>query len=238
MTMRNRSGVWAPEDDQPLPEPPYFKKILLDLWEGLFTLVVGGLVVWFLLFTMVILGSEFLLLGLVIAAVLVAPAVAGLMVPCAKSARGGFLRLGDAARGVWRLYGRAVVLALPLVVLVAIMSLTSQIASAFPGRQELVFSLALQAGVTLTVVLAHIYIYPVLALFDTSLKQTVLLASALAVKFVWQTLLLALFGVALLAIMPVHPLAPIFVIGPWCVVATNTAWRLARRILPPDRIDK
>ena len=233
MTLKKHSGIWSQEDNQPVPEPPYVNKILLDLWEGMFPLVAGGLVLWLLINVTVMAGYVFLLLGMAVAVFVVAPTLAGLMASCAKSARGGFLRIGDAVRGIFHLYWRSVALALPLVILVGIITITVQIVTAYPDRQEMVFSLALQVGVTLTVVLAHIYLYPVLALYDTSVKKAVLLAGALAAKFVWQTIVLALLGGALLALGSLHPLVPIFVIGPWCVIAANTTWRLAQRILPP-----
>ena len=239
MTVKKHFGIWSPEDDQPLPEPPYLNKILLDLWEGMFPLLAGGLALWLQSAMMVMAGYVFLPLGMAVALFVVAPTWAGLMVSCAKSARGGFLRIGDAVRGIFHLYWRSVALALPLVVLIGIVIITVQIVNANPDRQEMVLSLALQVGVTLTIVIVHIYLYPVLALYDTSVKKAVLLAGALAARFVWQTIVLALLGGALFALLPLHPLVLIVVIGPWCVIAANTTWRLARRILPPAAgIDK
>jgi hypothetical protein len=50
-----------------------------------------------------------------------------------------------------------------------------------------------------------------------------------------------LFGAVLLAIVLVlgHLLVPLFMIGPWCIVAANATYRLARRIVPDQNaIDK
>ena len=158
MAVKKHSGIWSPEDDQPVPEPPFVKKILLDLWEGMFPLVAGGLVLWLQIVVVGMAGYVFLPLGMAVALFVVAPTLAGMMVACAKSARGGFLRIGDAARGIWHLYGRSVVLALPLVIMIGIVLITVQIVKANPDRQEMVFSLALQVGVTLTVEIGRAHV--------------------------------------------------------------------------------
>lgn len=232
------SGAWA-EDDQPLPEPTFFRKIFEDLWEGLFVLVVWGFLIWLLGLAAILIGLVSQPLGLIVAALTIAPALAGLMAACARGARGGFLRLGEAWRGTFHLYGRSVALALPLAILMALILVTRDVVAMTPGRSEMVASWALQVGVTLTVVVMHIYLYPVLALYDTSLKRTVLLAGVLAAKFIGQTLALLVFGAVLLAATLFHPLIWMLILGPWCVVTTNATYRLARRILPdPRAIDK
>ncbi len=232
------SGAWS-EDDRPPPEPTFFRKILEDLWEGLFVLVVWGFLIWLLGLAAIFIGLASRPLGLIVVALTVAPTLAGLMAACAKAARGGFLRLGEAWRGTFHLYGRSVALALPLAILMALILVTRDVVSMTPGRSEMVVSWALQLGVTLTVIVMHVYLYPVLALYDTPLKRTVLLAGVLVAKFIGQTLALLAFGAVLLAATMLHPLVWMFILGPWCVVATNTTYRLARRILPDQRaIDK
>jgi hypothetical protein len=230
--MTKHSGVWSEEDDKPLPEPTFFRQVFQDIWDGLLVLIVWGFVLWLLGLIAIYAGLVFVPLGLFVAALTVAPGLVGLMVACGKAARGGFARLGEAVRGTFRLYGRSVVLALPMAVLGSLVALTMDVVRRFPDRQEMVFSLAFQIGIVLTVAVINIYLYPVLALYDTRFKQTVLLAGGLAARFIWQTLALSIFGLVLLAATMLHPLVWLFIVGPWCVVATNATYRLARRILP------
>lgn len=238
--MIKRSGVWSEEDAKPLPEPAFLRKIFEDLWDGLFVLVVWGLLLWLLGLVALYAGLVFLPLGLLIAAFTVAPGLVGLMSVCAKSARGGFMRLGDAWHGTRRFYRRSVMLTLPLAVIGALIWITQDIVRMYPERQELALSLALQVGIALTAVVLSIYVYPVLPLYDTRPRKTMLLAGVLVTRFLWQTGLLMILGLALLAATMLHPLVWLFIVGPWCVVAANTTYRLARRILPEPEsaIDK
>ena len=229
---RRPSGIWAEEDDKPLPEPTFFRKIFEDLWEGLFVLVVWGFVLWCLGLVAIYASLVFLPLGLFVVALTVAPGLAGLMFACAKLARGGFIRLGDVWRGTFRLYWRSVVMALPLAVMGTLIWITMDIVRVHPERQEMALSLALQVGIVLTAAVLSVYVYPVLALYDTRPQKTVLLAGVLATRFIWQTLVLMILGLVLLTATMLHPLVWLFIFGPWCVVATNTTYRLARRILP------
>ena len=230
--MTKHSGVWSGEDDKPLPEPTFFRQIFQDLWDGLLVLVVWGFVLWLLGLIAIYVGLVSVPLGLFEAALTVAPGLVGLMVACGKAARGGFARLGEAVRGTFRLYGRSVMLALPMAVLGSLVVVTLDVVRQFPERQEMVFSLAFQFGIVLTAAVVNIYLYPVLALYDIRPWRAVLLAGGLAAKFIWQTLALLVFGVMLLAATMLHPLVWLFIFGPWCVVATNATYRLARRILP------
>lgn len=218
------SRGWTPEDERPLPELPFFRKVLEDLWEGYFTLVVWSLLMWVLSIPVVLFGT----LGLVILAFTVAPTLTGLLVASGKAARGGFARVGDAARGTLRLYWRSVALALPLMCLLALANFTAGVIRDFPERQEMFFAWAGQIGLGLALAVLHIYLLPVLALYETSLKRTIQVAVALAGRFVWQTLALMATALVLLALTILHPLVWIVVVGIWCVVITNAVWRMTR----------
>jgi uncharacterized membrane protein YesL len=239
---KHSPGVWSEENVETLPEPTFLRKIVGDLWESLFTLVVWGLLMLLLGLAAIWVSLVFPLLGLIMAVFTVAPALAGLMVAYGKGARGSFVRLGDAVRGTFHLYWRSVALALPLMILVGLVSLTYTFLAANPNYQELAIAGALQIGVALTFVILFIYLYPVLALYDLSLKDTLILSAALAIRNIWQTVLLLIFGVALLALMLLtegNPIFWIFLPGPWCVVVMNATYRMARRLVPDQSaIDK
>lgn len=242
-----RSSGWVSKDDRPPPEPAFLRKIGEDLWEGSLALMAWTLALWVLSFmaSFVTMLSEPLvgmlsgLLGWIVAALTLAPALAGMMAMAGNMARGGFARLGYAVRGTFRLYGRSVALALPLAIFLALVLVTANMVSVFPERRELFFAWAFQIGTTLAVVILHLYLFPILALYDPSLKQTVKLAIVLAGKYIWQTLALLTLGAVLAAVTTLLPPVWLLVPAVWCVIATNSTWRLARRLLPAsDGIDK
>ena len=239
--MTRPTSPWS-EDTEPLPEPTFFRKILSDLWESLFTLVAWGFLMLLLGLAAIGVGFVFHLLGLIVAILTISPALAGLMVAYGKGARGGFVRLGDAVRGTFHVYWRSVALALPLMIMVGLALLTYTFVAANPNYQELAIAGALQIGVALTFVILFIYLYPVLALYDLSLKNTFILSAALAIRHIWQTVLLLVFGAALLALVLLtesNPIFWIFIPGPWCVVVMNATYRMARKIVPDlSAIDK
>jgi uncharacterized membrane protein YesL len=78
----------------------------------------------------------------------------------------------------------------------------------------------------------HVYVYPILALYNTPLKQTVALAAVLIGRCLWQTLVLSVVAMVLLAATLIHPLVWLFVPGIWCVIVTNATWRMVRRVVP------
>jgi uncharacterized membrane protein YesL len=213
-----------------LPEPGFIRKIAEDLWEGSFALFVWTLALWILGVALIVVGEWSILLGLLVAALTLAPGLAGMLVVAGNLARGGFARLGDAWRGTFRLYWRSVALTLPLVLCVAVVLITADIVSAFPGRRELFIAWAFQVGLSMIALILHLYLLPILALHDTSPKQAVRLALALAGKFVWQTAALLALEVGLLAATTLHPMVWLFVPGVWCVIVTNATWRMTRRI--------
>lgn len=232
--MSQQPSGWGPEDSRPLPEPSFARKVAEDVWEGYFTLVVWALVLGLLALPLMLLADFSPALSIAGAAFTLAPGLAGLMVAAGQAARGGFARLGDAARGALRLYWRSVALALPLLVVLALFVITAGTIQAFDERQEMFISLALQAGVGLALAILHIYLLPVLALYDTSLKQTVRVSMALIGRHTWQTLaLLALGAALLLGALVSHPLvcllAGLIVPGLWSVVVMNATWRLTRQ---------
>ncbi len=229
---RNPSGLWKSHDERPLPPPPFLRQIFTDMWEGMFALLVWTLAVGVMTMPVILAGTLSVPLGMIVAAFTSAPGFASLLAPAANAARGGFARLGDAPRGLIRLYGRSVALALPLAILAALSWITSDIVRAFPGRAELSLIWALQIGSILAAAILHLYLYPILALYDTSLRQALALAAVLTGKCLWQTLLLLILGVALLAATLIHPLVWLFVPGIWCVVVTNSTFRMVRRVLP------
>ncbi len=229
---RNPPGVWKSQDERPLPPPPFLRQIFTDLWEGMFALLIWTLAVWVMTMPVILAGTLSVPLGLMVAAFTTAPGLASLLVPAANAARGGFARLADAPRGLIRLYGRSVALALPLVILAALGWTTGDIVKVFPGRAELSLIWALQVGFVAVMVTLHVYLYPIQALYNIPLKQTIALAGVLAGKHLWQTLALLVLGVALLAATLIHPLVWLFVPGIWCVVVTNATFRMVRRVLP------
>jgi len=239
MTYRRPSGVWSEEEDKPLPEPGLFRKIFSDWWEGLFTLIVWAIGLLLLCLPLLVVALMSTPIALMLAAFTLAPGLAGLMAACAKGARGGFIRLGDAVRGLPHVYWRSMLLALPLTLVLAIILITRDVVAVAAGRTELVISWAFQTGIALTLAILHIYLYPVLVLYDFPIRRTVLVAAALAVKYIWQTVVLLGVAVVLLAATTLHPLVWLFVIGAWCVISTNATWRLARQLLPDSNgIDK
>jgi hypothetical protein len=229
---RNPSGVWKSQDERPLPPPPFLRQIFTDMWEGMFALLIWTLALWVMTMPVILAGTLSVPLGIIVAAFTTAPGFASLLVPAANAARGGFARLADAPRGLIRLYGRSVALALPLVILAALSWTTGDIVKAFPGRAELSLIWALQIGFMVAMVILHVYLYPIQALYNIPLKQTVALAGVLTGKCLWQTLVLLALGVALLAATMIHPLVWLFVPGIWCVVVTNATFRMVRRVVP------
>ena len=231
---------WSSEDDRPLPEPTYIRKVLGDLWDGSLVLLVWTLLLWVPGFLFLFASMAGLPVALLVAVLGIAPVLTGMMVMVGRSAKGYFMRLGDAWRGMLRRYWRSVALTLPLALLLMLISVSFGIVDKYPDSRELLtFSLALQIGIALTMVILHLYLLPLLGLLDTSLKKTVLLAMLLAGKYIWQTLALLVVTIALLAVTNFHPLVWLLVPGVWCVIAVNATWRIARQGLP-DRtgIDK
>ncbi len=218
----------SPEDERPLPELPFFRQVAGDLWDGYFTLIVWSLILWVLSVPGMLAGALTPPLGVLVSAFTIAPALAGLMVACGKAAQGGFARVGDAARGSLRLYWRSVLLALPLAILLSLVLLTADMINQFPDRLDMVMAWALQMGFGLAAAILHIYLLPVLALYDTPLKKTVQLAMVLVGRCVWQTLALMILGVVLLSLTMLHPLVWLIVPGVWCVVVMNFTWRTTR----------
>ena len=202
------------------------------MWEGMFPLLVWTVVLWVITIPVMLAGTISVPLGMLVAAFTTAPGFASLLVPAANAARGGFSRLGDALRGFIRLYGRSVALALPLIILAAINWSTSDIVKAYPGRSELSLIWALQVGFILVMAILHVYVYPILALYNSPLKQTVALAAVLIGRCLWQTLVLFVVAMVLLAATLIHPLVWLFVPGIWCVIVTNATWRMVRRVVP------
>ena len=229
---RDPSGVWKSHDERPLPPPPFMRQIFTDMWEGMFALLIWTVALWAITIPVILAGTLSVPLGMLVAAFTSAPGLASLLVPAANAARGGFARLADAPRGLIRLYRRSVVFALPLAILAALNWITSDIVKAYPGRAELSLVWALQVGFILVMAILHLYLYPLLALYDTPLKQTIALAAALIGKCFWQTLALLVVGAALLTTTLIHPLVWLFVPGIWCVIVTNATWRLARQVVP------
>ncbi len=219
---------WSPEDDRPLPELPFWRKVAEDLWEGYFTLLVWSFFMWLISILRTMAGIFFAPLELLVAIFTVGPLMTGLMVASGKAAQGGFNRLGDAARGTVRLYWRSVALALPLVIFGALILFTAKLVSDFPERQEMVPAWVLQIGISLTLAILHIYLLPLLALYETPFKRTVQWAMALVVKSIWRTLALMVLGAGLLALTFIHPLIWVLVPGLWCVVVVNATWRMTK----------
>jgi len=208
------------------------RQVFTDMWEGMFALLIWTVALWAITIPVILAGTLSVPLGMLVAAFTSAPGLASLLVPAANAARGGFARLADAPRGLIRLYGRSVVFALPLAILAALNWITSDIVKAYPGRAELSLVWALQVGFILVMAILHLYLYPLLALYDTPLKQTIALAAALIGKCFWQTLALLVMGVALLTATLIHPLVWLFVPGIWCVIVANATWRMVRRVVP------
>jgi uncharacterized membrane protein YesL len=223
---------WSSQNDRPLPEPPYIRKVLSDIWDGSFVLLVWTLLLWVPGFMFIFASIVGLPVALLVVVLGIAPVLTGMLVMVGRSTKGSFMRLGDAWRGTLRLYWRSVALTLPLALLLALISLSANIVSAVPDRRELTIALALQIGIGLTMVILHVYLLPLLALLDGSLKQTVMLAVLLAGKFILQTLALLAVTIALLALSTLHPLVWLFVPGVWCVIVVDAAWRMVQQAVP------
>jgi uncharacterized membrane protein YesL len=236
---RRPSGGWRTEDERPLPEPGFVRKVAEDLWEGFFALFVWTVALWILGIPVIWAAVSSVPLGLLLAVLTLAPGLAGLMTIAGNLARGGFARLGDAWRGTFRLYWRSVALTLPMAFWAALILLTANIVSAFPERRELFIAWAFQVGIGMVGVMLHVYLFPILVLHDAAPRPAVGLAFMLAGKCIWQTLALLALGGVLLAATTLHPAVWLFVPGVWCVIAANATWRMTRQLAPnPDGIDK
>jgi uncharacterized membrane protein YesL len=223
---------WSSEADRPPPEPAFLRKVLSDIWDGSFVLIVWTLLLWVPGLIFVFASIVGVPVALLVAVLGIAPILTGMLVMVGRSAKGSFMRLGDAWRGTRRLYWRSVALTLPLALLLALIELSANIVSEFPDRHELAIALALQVGIGLTMGILHLYLLPILALLDSSLKQTVMLAVLLAGKFILQTLALLAVTFVLLALSTLHPLVWLLVPGVWCVVVVNAAWRMIQQAAP------
>jgi len=230
---------WSSEDERPVPEPGYLRKVLEDLWESLFAVVVWTLLLWLLSLLAIFFAFSFVPLGMAIAALTVVPAFAGMMVMSGKLAKGGFARLGDAVRGTFHLYWRSVTLIAPMILVLLMILVTADVVRSLPGRIEMMVAWSFQIGIALSMVVLHIYLYPIMALYDTSLKLTIGLAMMLVSKFMLQTLALLTVGAALLVLAQFIPLVWLAVPGVWCVIVMNATWRLSRQAMPGlSKIDK
>ncbi len=225
-------GVWKVMDEPPPPEPSFVRQVIGDLWEGLFTLIVWTLAMFLFGLPAILIGGVIPFLGLVVAAFTLAPALAGLMTAAGSAARGGFTRLGQAWNGTFHLYKRSVALALPLVLLLAMVLATGSLVRQAPARLDFTLAWAFQIGIALALAVLHIYLYPILALYDTSLKQTLALAAILISRCIWQTILLLALGAGLLVATLMLPLVGLFAPGVWSVIVVNATWRMARRFIP------
>lgn len=232
-------GGWPSPDERPLPEPGFVRKIGEDLWEGFFVLFVWTLALGILTVPTIVAGSVAVPLGLLVATLLLAPGLAGMMYMAGNLARGGFGRLGDGWRGTRRLYWRSVALTVPVAIWATLLIVTANVVSAYPERRELFIGWAFQVGIGIVAAVLHIYLFPTLALHDASLRQAVGLALTLAGKYVWQTLALLALGGGLLVAALFYPVVWLFAPGIWCVIAANATWRLTRRLAArPGGIDK
>ena len=229
MSMSSPLPKWSSEADRPLPEPTYIRKVLSDIWDGSLVLLLWTLLLWVPGFLFIIVGLP---VALLVAVLGIAPVLTGMLVMGGRSAKGYFMRLGDAWRGMLRLYWHSVALTLPLALLLWLILSSADTVSKNPGQSVLTILVALQIGIGLTMVILHLYLLPLLALLDTPLKQTVILAMLLAGKFIWQTLALLAVSMALLALTNLHPLVWLLVPGVWCVIVVNAAWRMARQAVP------
>ena len=109
---------------RPLPEPTFIRKVLSDIWDGSFVLLVWTLLLWVPGFLFIFAGIIGMPLALLVAVLGIAPVLTGMLVMVGRSAKGSFMRLGDAWRGTFRLYWRSVALTLPLaLILMLIISL-------------------------------------------------------------------------------------------------------------------
>ena len=223
---------WSSEADRPPPEPTYLRKVLSDIWDGSFVLLVWTLLLWVTGFMFIFANIVGLPVALVVAVLGIVPLLTGMLVMAGHSAKGSFMRLGDAWRGTRRLYWRSVALTLPLALLLALIELSANVVSAAPDQRELAIALALQVGIGMTMGVLHLYLLPLLALLDTTLKQTVMLAVLLAGKFILQTLALLAVTLVLLALSTLHPLVWLVAPGVWCVIVVNAAWRMVRQAAP------
>ncbi len=222
---------WRAEGDDLMPDPPFIRKVAEDLWEGSLTLILWGMGLWILGLAFLYAAALVTPLGIALATFCLAPVLAGLMVATGKAAKGGFLRLNYAAQGVLQLYWRSVTLTAPLALWLVLFLITSDMINLYPDNLVLSLSWGTQVGVGITITVFHIYLLPVLALHDTSLIETLRLAAALIIKFVWQTLGLIGIGAVLLALTLLHPMVWLFVPGLWCVIVTNATWRLTKRLV-------
>ncbi|MBN1887620.1 MAG: hypothetical protein JW850_06505 [Thermoflexales bacterium] len=228
---------WQAEDDDLLPDQPFIRKVAEDLWEGSLTLILWGVGLWILGLTLLYVMALFTPLGIALATLSLAPALAGLMVTTGKAAKGGFLRLSYAAQGVLHLYWRSVALAAPLAIWLVAFLITSSMMGLHPDDLIVSISWGTQVGLGITMAAFHIYLLPVLALRDTSLIETLRLAAALIVTFIWQTMGLAAAGIVLLALTTLHPLVWLFVPGLWCVIVMNATWRMSKHMVIVDKED-
>ena len=105
---------WSSEADNPPPEPTFLRKVLSDIWDGSFALLVWTLLLWVTGFMFIFASIMGRPLALLVAVLGIVPVLAGMLVMAGRSAKGGFMRLGDAWRGTRRLYWRSVALALPV----------------------------------------------------------------------------------------------------------------------------
>jgi hypothetical protein len=232
-------GGWPSQDERPVPEPGFIRKIGEDLWEGFFVLFVWTVALGALSIPAIVAGSVAVPLGMLVAALVLAPGLAGMMCMAGNMARGGFGRLGDAWRGMLRLYWRSVALTLPVAIWVTLLLVTANVVSAYPERREFLIGWAFQVGIGIVAAVMHIYLFPTLALHDASLRQAVGLALTLAGKYVWQTLALLALGAGLLVAAVLYPIVWLFAPEIWCVIAANATWRLTRRLAArPGGIDK
>lgn len=175
--------------DVELEEEKYLKKSFLDAWENLALLLVGD--IFFCLFCipfMILFISDLVLPALWLGCFTIAPAFSGLVYLTGKIARGEKFGVKDIVFGIFHFYRRSIVLGSLIALLISFSIATFGMTKANPDQVWLIGSLAIQLAALLLVALLSVYAFSLMAIYDISLKKTLIYAFVLASSYKMPTI--------------------------------------------------
>jgi len=166
-----------------LRDDTYVKKVIIDIWDNLPLLIIGDVIFivfcipWFVF---MLAGSNILSLW---CTVLASPALAGIMYLTGKIAKGKACNIKDLFFGVRRFFRRALIIGVITVFLLFISIWTFRIIKANPEQKWLMIPWVFQLSCLIFIGVLHVYVFPIMTLYDANLKTVFIYSLVLAVKY-------------------------------------------------------